>query len=99
MDITSTSKSDASNKDTAMFPKHSGTIGMRCLIGLLQLSALVLFAIILHNIDAKTQANCRMIAVHNERLDEHDEQFEHILNIQFTREFAIKLREYLPRGQ
>jgi len=99
MDITATSKSDASNKDTAMSPKHSGTIGMRCLVGLLQLSALVLFAVILHNIDAKTQSNCRLIEIHGQRLDQHDEHFEHFLNIKFTREFAIKLREYLPRGQ
>jgi hypothetical protein len=80
-------------------PKSSGTIGMRCLVGLLQMSALIVGCVIVHNIDAKTQANTRMIAVHGERLDRHDQHFEHILNIQFTKEFAIKLREYLPRGQ
>ena len=79
--------------------KANGTIGMRCLVGLLQLSALILFGTIVHNIDANTQANCRQLAVHSERLAQHDQHFEHILNIQFTREFAIKLREYLPRGQ
>ena len=80
-------------------PKTSGTIGMRCLIGLLQVAALVIGCVIVHKIDVTTQANCKLLAVHGQRLDQHDEHFEHILNIKFTKEFAIKLREYLPRGQ
>ena len=77
-------------------PRANGTIGMRCLVGLLQLSALVLFGVIVHNIDAKTQANCRMIALHSERLDEHDEHFIEIMRTQFTRDFGLKLRKYMP---
>jgi hypothetical protein len=91
MDIRATSKSDASNKDTAMYAKHSGTIGMRCLVGLLQLSALVLFGVIVHNIDAKTQANCRMIAVHSDQLSEHENNFQKIYLGTFSRDFAGNL--------
>ena len=80
-------------------PKSSGTIGMRCLVGLLQVAALIIGCVIVHNIDAKTQANCRQLAIHSDRLARHEQHFDYILNIQFTREFAIKLREYLPRGQ
>jgi hypothetical protein len=80
-------------------PKSSGTIGMRCLVGLLQTSALIIGCVIVHKIDEKTQENCRMIAVHSERLDQHDAHFEHILNHKFSREFAIKLREYLPHDR
>jgi hypothetical protein len=80
-------------------PRANGTIGMRCLVGLLQTSALIIGCVIVHNIDAKTQVNSRMIAVHSQRLDHHDEQFEHILNYKFTREFATKLREYATHGK
>ncbi len=72
--------------------KANGTIGMRCLIGLLQTSALIVGCVIVHNIDAKTQANSRMIAVHSEKLSEHENNFQQIYLGTFSREFATHLQ-------
>ena len=82
-----------------MPPRANGTIGMRCLIGLLQFSAMVVFCIIVHNIDRTTQANCRMIAVHSEKLSEHDSNFEAIYFGTFSREFAHNVKRYIPNEQ
>ena len=80
-------------------PKSSGTIGTRCLVGLLQVSALIIGCVIVHNIDAKTQANSRMIAVHSEKLSEHDSNFEAIYFGTFSREFAHNVKRYIPNEQ
>ena len=72
-------------------PKSSGTIGMRCLVGLLQLSALIIGCVIVHKIDVTTQANCRQLAVHSERLNEHENNFQQIYLGTFSRDFAGNL--------
>ena len=77
-------------------PRANGTIGMRCLVGLLQLSALVLFGVIVHKIDVTTQANCRMIAVHSERLSEHENNFQQIYLGTFSRDFAKHVMRKIP---
>lgn len=91
MDIIATSKSDASNKETAISPKHAGTIGMRCLVGLLQVAALVVGCVIVHKIDVTNQANCRQLAVHSEQLSEHENNFQQIYLGTFSRAFAGNL--------
>ena len=72
---------------------------MRCLIGLLQMSALIIGCVIVHKIDEKTQENCRMIAVHSEKLSEHDSNFEAIYFGTFSREFATNVKRYIPNEQ
>ena len=64
---------------------------MRCLIGLLQTSALIIGCVIVHNIDAKTQVNSRMIAVHSDQLSEHENNFQQIYLGTFSRDFAHNL--------
>ena len=76
-------------------PKTSGTIGMRCLIGLLQMSALIIGCVIVHKIDEKTQENCRMIAVHSEKLSEHDSNFQEIYLGTFSSRFAKRVQRHL----
>ena len=78
-----------------MPPKANGTIGMRCLIGLLQFVAMGVFCIIVHNIDSKTQANSRVIAVHSEQLSEHDSNFQEIYLGTFSSRFAKRVQRHL----
>jgi len=80
-------------------PRANGTIGMRCLIGLLQMSALIIGCVIVHNIDAKTQVNTRMIAVHSEQLSEHENNFQQIYLGTFSRNFAQELTKELTHGR
>lgn len=80
-------------------PKSSGTIGMRCLVGLLQTSALIIGCVIVHKIDEKTQENCRMIAVHSDKLSEHDSNFQQIYLGTFSREFAHNVKGYIANEQ
>ena len=80
-------------------PKSSGTIGMRCLVGLLQMSALIIGCVIVHKIDVTTQANCRQLAAHSERLNEHENNFQQIYLGTFSREFASEITKELSSGR
>ena len=80
-------------------PRTNGTMGMKCLIGLLQTSALIIGCVIVHNIDAKTQVNSRMIAVHSDRLSEHENNFQQIYLGTFTRDFAHEITKELSNGR
>ena len=80
-------------------PKSSGTIGMRCLVGLLQMAALVIGCVIVRNIDAKTQANCRQLAIHSEQLSEHENNFKQIYLGNFSKAFANELIKDLSSGR
>ena len=76
-----------------------GSTGIRSAIIVLQFVALFVGFVVIHRLDSATQRNSATLAQHSMKLAQHDQQFEHILNIKFSREFAIKLREYLPHGQ
>ena len=68
---------------------------MRCLIGLLQMSALIIGCVIVHKIDRTTQANSRVIAIHSEQLSEHDSNFQQIYLGTFSSKFAKRVQRHL----
>lgn len=76
-----------------------GSTGIRSAIIVLQFVALFVGFVVIHRLDSATQQHSAMLAQHSFRLSQHDEQFEHIFNVKFTRDFAIKFKEFLPRGQ
>jgi len=76
-----------------------GSTGIRSAIGALQFVALFIGFVVIHRLDSATQQNSATLVRHEAKLALHDEQFEHILNYKFSREFAIKLREYLPHDR
>jgi hypothetical protein len=80
-------------------PKSSGTIGMRCLVGLLQVVAMVVFCVIVHKIDVTTQSNTKLLAIHSEKLFEHEQNFEAIYFGTFSREFAHNVKGYIANEQ
>jgi len=80
-------------------PKSSGTIGMRCLVGLLQVVAMVVFCVIVHKIDVTTQSNTKLLAIHSEKLFEHEQNFEAIYLGTFSREFAHNVKGYIANEQ
>ena len=79
-------------------PKTSGTITMRCMVGLLQIFAMIVFCVIVHKIDVATQSNTRLLAIHSERIAEHDHNFQAIYFGTFSKEFANNLEGYIANG-
>ena len=80
-------------------PKTSGTITMRCMVGLLQIFAMIVFCVIVHKIDVATQSNTRLLAIHSEKIFEHQQNFEAIYLGTFSREFAHNLEGYIANEQ
>ena len=74
----------------------NGSIGMRTAIGVLQFIALFIGWVLISRLDSTTQQNTATLVRHEAKLAQHDQQFEHILNYKFTKEFATKIREYSP---
>lgn len=54
----------------------SGAVCHRCVVGLLQLAAMLVGCFIVHDLDSTTRENCRLLAMHSQKIHGHSQQID-----------------------